>query len=1301
MKRIIFAMLMLSLFAALTFAQSTTGKIVGSVSAADGVIPGATIVVKDNLTGKERTVTASGEGTFEVSQLEFGAYTVTVTATGYKTFTANDVKIDAGREFPLNAQLEVGAISEQVTVTAGAEQINSSNAELSTTISREQIRELPLNGRNPLALLSQVAGGSPTSGSINGQRTSATTITRDGLNVQDNFIRTGKFVSDQPSVDDISEITITTQNAGSEQGSGASFVQLVTPRGGSRLHGNLFEFNRNAKFSANSFFSNQQGVALPFLNRNQFGGSLGGPLPFPGFNEGGPVIVKDKSFFFFNYEGFRLAQQATITTIGGAPLTTLLPAARDGSFTFATTGGTRTVNALTGQGFTTAPTAAQGGSLSVDPIIQARYLANLPTTANGVATGTNFLQNLSLNRSDPLIRNAYAMRFDFDFNDRNSFNIVYKRNNTQDARTDIAAGFAKNTFVSQGGPTNFAALSYRTTLNSNFSNEVRGGFQTSEPFFTGSNIPSNYLISTAGGLGLTNPEGTFQSQGRNTYYKNIQDNAVYTIGNHSLRFGGNFDAYKFQSLNFAGVTPTYTIATSGNTAIPALTDVQVCGTANCINSTDLARLINLRYFLGGIVGGAEVTSNIINPQTGYGFGPSNQKLNFEIYSGYASDQWRIGQKLTLNFGLRYELFTPLNSPQALFLEPVIQGGDLAATIRNPNGALDIVGGNAGNRGDFTKPDRNNFAPNVSFAYSPNLEKGFLSGFLGGGTVIRGGFSINYFNDEYTKSSSTLAAGNAGLGSQRVQGFRGTSTTLAASLSNLAAFAAVPTFSTPPTFTAPPRTFAFNNAAAGGVSQVFGTDPNIQVPRVYQWNFGVQRNIGFKTVLEARYVGNLSNDLIRTVDFNQVNITDNGFLNDFYRAQSNLAITDAERAARNAACTAAGGGAAAVTACMTAVNTALPRTLAFNGLAGSQQLTVINNLVTANNINPLTNSSLLLNVQQGAAGSFAQTAVINGLRGNVVFQQNPNIFVSEILQNAGKYNYNALQVEVRRRFTNGFSFQTNYTFAKTLTDVPGEDQNRQGEVQDFGDPGLNYGRSDNDRTHVLNANMILELPFGKGKRFLNQGGIVDRIFGGFQVTSIVNLASGAPLGITDPRGTKSIAFQSGRQSATSTLTPDQIKDLTGVFKTQNGIYFIDPKVLFATATNTATGVVLTGIDLYQALPAGFTLTSVRAASPIGTAPFAGQVFFFDNVNGTPINGNLPRNFINGLPYLNWDAGLSKNIRFSESVRLQIRAEAFNVLNRTNLNQTADLNVGSTTFGRITTTNATATPRIIQFGARLDF
>src|SRR5215813_14519774 len=237
MKRFVFSMMALCLFTAAALAQtSNSGSLVGTVSGPDGVIPGATVTVIDNQTKQERTVLTNGDGSFTVSQLQFGVYTVTVTAQGFKTHTATDLRIDAGREYSLDTTLEVGSIQESVTVIAGADVINSTNASLSNTISTKDVKELPINGRNPLALLNLLPGVNPTSSSINGQRSSSTNYTRDGLNVQDNFIRTGGFVQDRPTVDDTGEFTAVLQNAGAEFG-GSQTVQLVTPRGGSQFHG--------------------------------------------------------------------------------------------------------------------------------------------------------------------------------------------------------------------------------------------------------------------------------------------------------------------------------------------------------------------------------------------------------------------------------------------------------------------------------------------------------------------------------------------------------------------------------------------------------------------------------------------------------------------------------------------------------------------------------------------------------------------------------------------------------------------------------------------------------------------------------------------------------------------------------------------------------------------------------------------------------------------------------------------------------------------------------------------------------
>ncbi|MGH9903422.1 MAG: carboxypeptidase regulatory-like domain-containing protein, partial [Pyrinomonadaceae bacterium] len=265
MRRFISATLALWMFALPALAQgSSTGRLVGTVSGPDGAIAGATITIIDNQTKRERTVVASDEGTFAVPQLDAGTYTVTVTAAGFKTFTAADVKIDVGREYSFTPTLELGQISETVIVTAGADILNATSAELSSTVSPRQIQELPLDGRNPLALIQLqpgVASNGATNTSINGQRPTATSITRDGINVQDQFIResASDFSPQRSTTDNISEFTVTTSNGGAELGSGASHVQQVTQRGTSAFHGAGFIYNRNDYFGANEFFNNAAG----------------------------------------------------------------------------------------------------------------------------------------------------------------------------------------------------------------------------------------------------------------------------------------------------------------------------------------------------------------------------------------------------------------------------------------------------------------------------------------------------------------------------------------------------------------------------------------------------------------------------------------------------------------------------------------------------------------------------------------------------------------------------------------------------------------------------------------------------------------------------------------------------------------------------------------------------------------------------------------------------------------------------------------------------------------------------------
>jgi hypothetical protein len=1257
MRTAIKFLLVLSICALPVLGQSNTGRLVGTVSDASGVIPGATVVIKDNQTSKERNLTTSAEGTFSVPQLDVGSYTVTISSPGHKAFSATDVKINIGQEYSLSATLEVGQVSESVTVIAGADVVNSTNAELSNTVSPRQVLELPLNGRNPLILLNTIAGANATSVSINGERSSSANYTRDGINVQDNFIRTGGFVQDRPTVDDTGEFTVVTQNANAAQGGGSTQIQLVTPRGGQTFHGALWEYNRNVKFAANNFFNNAAGIARPFLNRNQFGGKASGPLPLPSFGEGGPSIVKGKAFFFGQYERFILRQQRSITR------TVLLASARTGNFTYTDNSGvTRTVNVLSGVGLTGAIPASAGGVLGVDPTIQSRVLNNSPAVGNSTIANNGLTQILQLNQSDNDTRNGFTTRLDFDINDRNSLNFVYKFNNNADERQVDGGGFGTNPFVVQGGPTKLFVASYRTTLGSRFVNEVRGANGPSEPFFHQNSLPRDYLIGSLP-LTISSPEASFESQGRNTKQYTLQDNASYSIGNHALRFGTDFNAQRIQAINNFNRTPIYSISNAANPQTPRLAAALYPGG---ISTTQRGRADSLRYLLGGIIGAGSVAANFVNPSVGPQLGaPLIQQLNFDTIGSYVSDQWRVTPRLTINLGLRYDIFTPLTNPDRQFLEPIIPAGqDVVSALTNPNGSYGLVGTNTGVPGRFYNTDKNNFGPIVSFAYAPEFKNRFLNALLPGHgkTVIRGGFRSSFVNDEYVTSVLNAAGGNAGLNL----------TGLAGGAANInARFSAPPSFKLPPFRTAP-FTFAQGNADNGSFfNTVFAIDPHIQVQRNDEYNISLQREIGHQTAIEIRYVGGRSNSMVRGVDLNQIDLGASSFLSDFITARNNCRLQGA---------TIAGTGDPLLRCTDASFNP---------GIAGSKALPAFNLLPFGAFLN---NSAVTTPIINAAPADLALIYITNGLDFDpstgqgIAFRKNIFAGPVDLLINGGKYRYNALQAEIRRRFTKGLSFQANYTFQKTLADIETDAQSRFDPYLDNNNKHLDYARPDYDRAHTVNINAIYELPFGKGKRFLNSGTGINRLFGGFQISSLANISSGTPITIRDLTGTLNRAGRSARQSANSNLTPHQIRNLVGIFKQNGKIYFIDPSVI--SSDGTATGGNL-------------------GTSP--TATFPGQVFFRAQPGQT---GNLPRTFINGPMYLNWDAGLIKNITFTERARLQLRMEVFNVLNNVNffaptganassLGEDSNIfNINSATFGQITSGNA-GQPRIIQFAARFEF
>ena len=1298
MRRLLFAFLAIVIGSTTLLAQGTTGKLTGTVSGPDGLLPGAKVVATDNSTNKEYTAVSNEQGFYQFPQLEFGTYTIRVTAQGFKTLVGNEQKIDVGRDATFNAALEVGDVSAEVVVTAGVDVITANTPQVSSTISPQQIMSLPMLARSPLTLTLLQAGTSSNGATtINGMRTSMTNITRDGINIQDTFIRANAtdFTPGRPSVDDTAEFTLTTTNQEADQGYGGAQIRLVTPRGTKDFHGALYAYNRNSGFAANSFFNNRtpnlsDGSQSPtaakpsYRNRWQYGGKVSGPLPLPAFGEGGPKLWKDKAVFFFAYEKIKDPVSSASTR------TILSPTAQAGAYRYTrgTTGGeiNTTVNgasvtcaawpqAPTGQPQPPPPTCQISNILafaqnfmslggipsSIDPTVQARLLAPRPTVSNFTGgDGLNTLGYRFLRRTDQE-RDQYSSRVDVDINDANSLLFIYNYNEETNLRADAdteAFDVIPNNLQSSKNKQFTSA--YRRVFSENVVNEFRGGFfNTAVPFDSTNPLPAYWLTSTL----LGSAENTFMDQGRFTESWNFQSNGDWIKGNHSFKFGGQLQFFKVDAYNDAGLIPTVTLGATTASNADNLTTTDFAPYGGIASAATANAMVAM---FSGIVQQTAQSYNVLDISQGFVSQRALEPIRHAAHSLYFADRWQVRPDLTLSLGVRWELYPAMTIANGVALEPLIDNPDdpLPSLLRT-NGSYVAVGANAGKENAYYKTQWDNFAPNLGFAWTPNFEKGIGRLLFGGRTVIRGGYSHAFGNDSIITSIRNASIGNAGLAR--------TASTVANQNGRLTGS----NFTLPstPTFVQPPRSYLQNNTSAFGpfFGTVFGIDPNIEVTRVQQYSLGIQREFWGNTAFEVRYVGSKSSNMVRSVDYNQIDIRNNGFLADYNRARANFNLTG------NAFCTAAQN--AGCVPLQMFINTNTPGTGRLVVGTGGLALSTFNTALTNG-----TPADLALTYITTALGTTSPNNTIN--LNNHPNSQNPNAVpyvkllanpasgVVNLLQNAGNYQYDSLQFEVRRRFSEGLYFQANYTFSKNLGDAT-QSNGSQSLVEPFLDnanPRLDYTRADFDQTHAFNFNGVYQLPFGNGKPFLNSSGWMDKVFGGWELSGIVSWNSGVPITFVDPRGTLNRAARSGRQTANTSLTYSQIDDLLGYYEAFNPatgtdrIYWIDPSII----------------------------CSNGAASTVNQAPCAGQVFF--NVPSGE-TGRMGRAVVNAPAFFNIDAALLKNVVIKEDMRVQFRLEAYNVLNHANFFPGASIqNISSTTFGQITSASA---PRVLQLALRFEW
>jgi hypothetical protein len=1165
----VLAALAVSLLASPAFAQ-VNGRISGSVQDPSGapvanaevdvLIPGGTTPVY--------TTKTNSAGLFSFAAIRPDTFDVQVSAPGFRKVVNRRVLVESLRETGLAFKLELASVAEAVEVTADVQAVQLASAELATTVTRQQIEFLPTPNRQVSTLFTTQAGVSDGRGPtvINGLRTSASNVTLDGVNIQDNFIRTNSldFIPFRPTIDQISEITVAVGNAASTVGGGAAQISIVTRSGSNNFHGSAYWYNQNSYFAANEFFNNRSGVAKPFLNLNQPGAALGGR------------IIRDKLFFFGNWEDFRQKQQASQLR------TVLTPSARQGILNYGR--GANTANLLQLRG------------VSIDPQI-ATFLQDLPLP-NSTDTGDGFnTSGYRFNARQNTLRRQYVTRWDYYLNSNNNFSASYNYTKEDNDRPDVSGQFY-TPIPPNATITNryFLSLGWRSTISPTLTNDLRGGFALSPSQFVRLDpVPARFITGTI----FTVPQNGFLNQGRNTNTYSIQDNASWIRGRHEVSFGFQTQLIRTDPFNDGGIYPSYGLGISAANTTGFL-QAQLPG----INTGDLGIANSLYSTLAGIVSTATQTFNVNSPTSGFVNGATNQRfLAYDTFAGYFQDRWKMTSRLTLTLGLRYEYWTRLRERDNLFLTPALKNNSVRDTLLDPLANFDFLG--RGGRVAYNA-DRNNFAPNVGVAYDL---------FGNGKTALRGGYSLSYFNDDSITAIRNNLTTNPGLS----QG---------SNLVNLVARASAPPAIPVPAYKVP-RTQADNYALDPGAALGM-PDPNLRTPNAHQYSIGIQHD--FKgTIFELRYVGNHASNLIRGIDFNQVEIRQNGFLADFIRARNNAFLS--ERAG-------------------------LGFNPAYSG-PGSQPLTVFPRLASGG---LLTNATVQANLRSGSAGELANFYQTSRVNGEINFYANPNALGANSIVNSGVSTYNSLQFDVRRRLSRNLQFQFNYVYSKVLSNLSGDDQNRFEPFLDAGNDSLERARAPFDLTHSIKGNWVYALPVGKGQRW-SAGRALDYALGGWSVNGIMEWQSGFPFSVLSQRGTLNRAARStGRNTASTLLTKSQLDELLTLRKSGNGVFFAAPS---------ATG------------------TDGRAVANDGAAFFNGQAFYHP---GPGEVGGLQRRMFSGPWNFNLDMGLVKRFSIWREHTLEVRGEAFNITNTPGF-VIGDQDINSVNFGRITGVNVGA--RTMQF------
>jgi hypothetical protein len=851
MRGAVLGFLIAVVFPSVLAAQAVTGTILGTVTDESGaMLPGATVTLTHTETGRARVVVADSAGQFTVPSLPTGTYTLSAELAGFKSVSIPDIRLGVDQHLRFTVKLEVGAVAETITVTGISPLVQTSTSELGTTIDEQQIQQLPLNGRNFVSLTRSVPGvvrgipGSNIDGggsmawrasasfSANGQRPRDNNYILDGVDNNETWLQT---VVVFPAVDSLDEFKLQTSTYSAEFGrSLGGVVNLQIKSGSNAFKGSGYEFLRNDRFDANNFFNNRAGRTKPDFSQHQFGGTLGGPA------------VKSKTFFFASYQGYRVTQgQTFLSTVPSERM-------RQGDFSEIN----RVIyDPLTGQPFPGNQIPLSRWDSAARNIIQQLYPS--PNTAGErSATGqtiNNYLINPPLERDD----NQIDSKVDHNLTDNNRFFVRYSYQKVhRNLPATLPHGDAGFTFGAGDGNITSQGLAVNDThtFGSGWLNEFRVGWTSIKFNMT----PIDYGQNPAQAVGIPGvnlnqatsamSQIVFQNGGARNLGSNgnqplitnqndyqIFNNVTRVAGRHALKVGGSLTMRSREVLNADLIVGQFGFHQNNTSSCAGIT----------VGCTPLANT------------GFDVASFAL----GYAAIKDRRLFDAKTYTetrpeiaAYVQDDIRFGNRLTVNAGLRWDLFVPwveVDDRQSNFDESTGK-----FVVASPDATINGV-----KVGRYLQTySKRDFGPRFGAAYDL---------FGDGRTLIRGGYGI-FWNFSTGGTSSSKAQNPPFL----------QSTTLTTTFANtLRLQDGLP----------PPPGVDPNREPAGTTRSV--ADINFRDAYAHNFNVNVQRQLGSLYMLEVAYAGSRGRQLPLKADPNQpratLGVTDNNVNRPYIRVSPQL------------------------------------------------------------------------------------------------------------------------------------------------------------------------------------------------------------------------------------------------------------------------------------------------------------------------------------------------------------------------------------------------------------------------------